>query len=71
MYNVKIISLEAPPTYEFIGMLCVTCMSYIIALTCGTYIYIYIDTTYYILHTTCTYTPYDRYYLERMKHMWV
>jgi hypothetical protein len=28
MYNVKIISLEAPFTYEFYGMLCISCMSY-------------------------------------------
>ena len=30
MYNVKIISLETPFTYEFDRMLCVSCMSYII-----------------------------------------
>lgn len=30
MYNVKIILLEALFTYEFDGMLCVTCMSSII-----------------------------------------
>ena len=35
MYNVKFISLEAPFTYEFDHMLCVSCMSYIITLTCG------------------------------------
>ena len=33
MYNVKIISLDVPFTYEFDGMLYVTCMLYIIALT--------------------------------------
>ena len=33
MYNVKIISLETPFTYEFDRMLCVSCMSYIITLT--------------------------------------
>ena len=31
----KIISLEAPFTYEFDRMLCVSCMSYIITLTFG------------------------------------
>ena len=35
MYNVKIISLETPFTYEFDRMLCVSCMSYIITLTFG------------------------------------
>src|SRR4051812_19559310 len=35
MYNVKIISLETPFTYEFDCMLCVSCMSYIITLTFG------------------------------------
>ena len=35
MYNVKIISLEAPFTYEFDHMLCLSCMSYIITLTFG------------------------------------
>ena len=35
MYNVKIISLEASFTYEFDGMLSVSCMSYIISLTFG------------------------------------
>ena len=41
MYNVKVISLEAPFTYEFDRMLCVSCMSYIITLTfvsCMSYI---------------------------------
>ena len=33
MYNVKIILLETPFTYEFDCMLCVSCMSYIITLT--------------------------------------
>ena len=35
MHNVKIISLKAPFTYEFDDVLCVSCMSYIIALTFG------------------------------------
>ena len=35
MYNAKIISLEAPFTYEFDGMLYLSCMSYIIALAYG------------------------------------
>ena len=42
MYNVKIISLETPFTYEFDCMLCVSCMSYIITLnicvSCMSYI---------------------------------
>ena len=32
MHNVKIISLKEPFTGEFNGVLCVSCMSYIIAL---------------------------------------
>ena len=35
MYTMQIILLEAPLTYKFEGMLCVSCMSYIIALTFG------------------------------------
>ena len=35
MYTMKIILLEAPLTYKFEGMLCVSCMSYIIALMFG------------------------------------
>ena len=35
MYNVKIISLETPFTHEFNGVLCVSCMPYIIALVFG------------------------------------
>ena len=35
MHNVKIISLKTPFTHEFNGVLCVSCMSYIIALIFG------------------------------------
>ena len=35
MHNVKIISLKEPFTDEFNGVLCVSCMSYIIALIFG------------------------------------
>ena len=35
MHNVKIISLKEPFTDEFNNVLCVGCMSYIIALTFG------------------------------------
>ena len=35
MYTMQIILLEAPLTYKIEGMLCVSCMSYIITLTFG------------------------------------
>lgn len=35
MYNIKSISLKTSFTYEFDDILCVTCMSYIIALNNG------------------------------------
>ena len=60
MHNVKIISLKEPFTDEFNGVLCVSCMSYIIALIFG-------QSRIYN-HDCCQLQPSFVYYLNNTPH---